>query len=91
MQFQQTTLTHVLSSFSDVYHLVFAPPRSDEVADRLVEEPGGIQHNVHDLLELYHRNSSALLSCYTNVAKTFNADQPIEDLFDQGESLITGT
>lgn len=78
-------------SILDVYHLVFAPPKTEEVADRLVEEPGGIQKNVHDLLELYHRNNSALLSCYTNLAKNFNADQPIEDLFDQGESSITGS
>lgn len=75
----------------DVYHVVFAPPKNDEVADRLVEEPGGIQQKVHDPLHLYHRNSSALLSCYNNVSKTFNADQPIEDIFDQGESSMTGS
>lgn len=52
----------------------------------MVEEPGGIQSKVYDALDLYHRNSTGLLSCYSNVSKTFNADQPIEDLFDQGES-----
>lgn len=73
----------------DVYHLVFAPPRSNEVTSRLIEEPGGIELNVHSPLESYHRENASLLSCYTNVSRTFNADQPIEDLFDQGIGLPT--
>ena len=73
------------SAHPDVYHLVFNPPQSEEVASRLVEEPGGIQANLHSKLELYHRNCTSLLSCYNGVCKTFNADQPIEDLFSQGQ------
>ena len=69
-----------------MYHLVFAPPKSEEVAARLVEEEGGIAANMHEPLKLHHRHCGGLLTCYNNVLKTFNADQPIEDLFDQGKS-----
>ena len=74
-----------LLSLSDVYHLVFNPPKSADIADRLTEEPGGIDKNMHSKLSHYHRHSNHVLSCYRNVAKKFNADQPIQDLFTQGE------
>ena len=71
---------------TDVYHLLFNPPRSENVAGRLVEEEGGIQANLHAPLELYHRHNNSLLSSYSSVHKTFNADQPIDDLVSQGNS-----
>ena len=70
-----------------MYHLVFAPPKSAEVADRLVEEPGGVEENMNKPLAFHHRHSMALGSTYSAVSKTFNADQPIEDLFDQGKVI----
>ena len=54
------------------------------MAGRLVEEEGGIQANLHSPLELYHRHNDSLLSSYSSVHKTFNADQPIDDLVSQG-------
>ncbi len=69
----------------DVYHLVFAPPKSKEVANRLVEQPGGLEENMTTPLVLYHRNSTPLLSCYSNILKQFNCDQPINDLFAQSK------
>ena len=69
----------------DVYHLVFSPPTSSSVAERLVEEEGGISTNVHTPLERYHRHSASLLSAYSATpCKTFNADQPLGDLVSQG-------
>ena len=70
---------------SDVYHLVFNPPKSADIADRLTEEPGGIEKNMHSKLTHYHHHSKHVLSCYRSVAKKFNADQPIQDLFTQSE------
>lgn len=71
-------------SFTDVYHLVFNPPKSEEIASRLIEEPGGVEENMLSNLTLYHRHSQSLLSCYGPVAKTFNVDQPINDIASQG-------
>jgi len=69
----------------DVYHLVFDPPKSEEVVSRLIEEQGGMEGNMITGLTLYHRHSEAVHSCYSTIARTFNADQPIVDLFAQGE------
>ena len=74
-----------LFSLSDVYHLVFNPPKSADIADRLTEEPGGIEKNMHSKLSDYHHHADNVLSCYRAVAKKFNADQPIQDLFTQSE------
>ena len=68
----------------DIYHVVFAPPKNSEVAMRLELEPGGLEENVQKPLNLYHRETFALLSCYSDVSKSFNADQPIGDLFAHG-------
>jgi len=64
---------------------VFVPPKNKEVAQRLVQEPGGLEENVNKPLKLYHRHCETLLSSYQKVAKTFNSDQPIGDLFAQGK------
>lgn len=39
-------------------------------------------------LTLYHRHSEAVHSCYSTIARTFNADQPIVDLFAQVHSFL---
>lgn len=70
---------------TDVYHLLFSPPENEDVAQRLVEEEGGIQTNLYAPLQLYHRLTDSLLASYTNTYKNFNADQPIEDLVSQGQ------
>ena len=72
----------------DVYHQVFVPPKNKEVAQRLIEEPGGLEENVLKPLALYHRHAQSVLSCYQNKSNTFNSDQPIGDLFAQGMLYI---
>lgn len=71
-----------------MYHIVFNPPKNEETASRLVEEPGGIEVNMHAKLILYHRFSRDLISCYTSITKSFNADQPLKDLFGQGQRIF---
>ena len=52
--------------------------------DRLVKEEGGTQVNLYTPLELYHRHTDSLLAAYSNTYKSFNADQPIDDIISQG-------
>ncbi len=74
---------------ADVYHLLFHPPDSSDIASRLIEEPNGKQAMMEGL-DHYHRYSSPLLDCYSTVSKTFNADQPLDDLFEEGMSELLG-
>ena len=37
-----------------------------------------------DKLTLYHRHHDDLLDCYSSVCKSFNADQPLKDLSEEG-------
>ncbi|XP_065916646.1 adenylate kinase 8-like [Dysidea avara] len=67
----------------DVYHLTFAPPNNTEVANRLKEEDGGIEVNMHAKLQHYHEHYRDLLQCYKETTCAVNADQPITDVFSQ--------
>ena len=71
-----------------MYHLVFSPPTSENVASRLVEEEGGASVNLHTPLTLYHRHTQSLLSAFPTISKTFDADQPIGDLVTQGQQAV---
>lgn len=75
----------VIINFPDVYHLVFKPPTDSSVADRLIQESGGVEHNMHKGLKYYRLNSSAIEACYKQVcSKALDADQPDNDLVTQG-------
>ena len=81
------TPSHPHPSPPDVYHTVFDPPKSSEVAARLVTEPGGPEENLTSTLLQYHRHAPSLLSCYQRTTKSINADQPIGDVFAEGMLL----
>ena len=55
-----------------------------KVAKRVCEEEGGLEVNMRQTLLHYHQNSFAVLECYKRISKTFNADQPLQDLITQG-------
>ena len=80
------TLVH-----KDVYHVIFSPPDDPRVAERLVEEKGGVQFHMHSKLEAYHRHSEQMLKCYADVTKRFCCDQPIQDLLVAGIGFIMDT
>ena len=67
----------------DVYHTVFNPPSDSAVTARLIEEPGGIEHNMYKRLKCYHANWSSISKCYKHIARSFEADQPEKDLVAQ--------
>ena len=55
-----------------------------KVAKRVCEEEGGVEVNMRQTLLHYHQNSYAVLERYKHISKTFNADQPLQDLITQG-------
>ncbi len=71
----------------DVYHVQYCLPSSTEVAKRLTVEPGGLELMKKRLSE-YHRHSPSLLNCYSNVSKSFNVDQPLGDIFEEGNRSL---
>ena len=76
----------ILTITLDVYHLIFDPPTDPHIMERLTEEEGGIEVNMHKKLKAYHCHSNALLQTYKHVMKAFCTDQPIQDLTTSGIS-----
>lgn len=64
---------------------MFKPPTDATVASRLIEEAGGVEHNMHKRLQYYNLHSTGIEACYRNVCnQSFDADQPDTDLAEQG-------
>lgn len=79
-----TGLWYITLIILDIYHLVFDPPTDPRVMERLQEEEGGIEKNMHDKLHSYHRHHESVLKCYQHILRSFCADQPVDDLLVSG-------
>ena len=73
----------------DVYHLVFKPPTDPSIASRVVQEAGGVEHNMLKGLKCYAANNNGIVECYKSVCnRCFDADQPDSDLMVQGKEMV---
>ncbi len=73
----------------DVYHLVFKPPTDPSTASRVIQEAGGVEHNMLKGFKCYAANSSGIVECYKPVCnRFFDADQPDSDLMVQGNKTL---
>ena len=81
-----STISVITYCLLDIFHLVFKPPIDEFVASRLIEEPGGVSHNMHKRLQYYGSNVNGIEDCYKDVCKVFDADQPECDLTTQGNN-----
>lgn len=73
-----------------MYHLTFIQPESAEVAQRL-ERPDSVmaEEELACQLQAYHWELQGLQDTYRISMKVINADQPHEDVFAQGQLLLT--
>lgn len=71
---------------SDVYHVTFMWPESEEVAQRL-ETPSTLMPAdlIAKKLQKFHKEAHALKRTFHSCLKTINADQPHVDVLSQGK------
>ncbi|OAF70599.1 hypothetical protein A3Q56_01675 [Intoshia linei] len=66
---------------NDIYHLTFDPPRTMDVARRLIQpENNGIER-IKERLEEYRKLEKKLKKYYKHIMSEFNVDMPKEDIF----------
>jgi len=71
----------------DRYHMLYNPPRTQEVKDRLQIHPKDTDENVRKRLTQYHTYSEEL-SDYYEEAQHINADQDPHTVFECIESMV---
>ncbi|XP_055988720.1 adenylate kinase 8-like [Sorex fumeus] len=69
------------------YHLLYKPPPTMEVQERLLQSPQDAEERIKFKLDLYYRNSAELEEFYPG-AITLNGDQDPYTVFEYIESGV---
>ena len=64
-------------------------PSSREVQDRLVQLEENSEKMMHSRLKEYRRTIDGVKDCYKAVLRVLNADQPLNDIFNQAVTFAT--
>ncbi|RID49900.1 hypothetical protein BRARA_H00664 [Brassica rapa] len=72
-----------------IYHIKSYPPESDELKARLVTRPDDTEEKVKARLQIYKQNSEAIISAYSDVMITIDANRPREMVFEETQTLLS--
>lgn len=81
------TTGHLLPLLSRRYHLMYKPPPTTEIQDRLLQNPKDAEEHVKFKMDLFYRNAAELEEFYGQ-ALTINGDQDPYTVFEYIESGI---
>lgn len=79
---ERLTLKYVDPVTGDNYHILFNPPLTQEVRDRLKQRPSDTEENVRLRLAEFSASLSELVDYYENVSIFINADQDRKAVFE---------
>ena len=85
---ERTTLRYIDSVTGERYHVLFNPPPTQEIRDRLRQKPNDTEENMRNRIADYYANVKSILDCYENIAVHINADQDANTVFESIESAI---
>eukprot|EP01028_Stygiella_incarcerata_P001329 TRINITY_DN1221_c0_g1_i2.p1 TRINITY_DN1221_c0_g1~~TRINITY_DN1221_c0_g1_i2.p1 ORF type:complete len:469 (-),score=131.11 TRINITY_DN1221_c0_g1_i2:169-1575(-) len=72
-----------------IYHLVYAPPESDEIASRLTQRSDDSEETVRRRLQNFHRNIGPVMEAYRHVCQTFDGTRKPDEIFKDIKDFIT--
>ena len=83
---ERTTLRYLDSVSGERYHMIFNPPPTQQIKDRLVRKPGDFESAVSVKISEYYSNVDNLVDFYGPNALHINADQDPNIVFESIES-----
>ncbi|XP_052200243.1 adenylate kinase 5, chloroplastic isoform X3 [Diospyros lotus] len=72
-----------------IYHITNFPPETEEIKARLVTRPDDTEEKVKSRLEIYKKNSEAILSTYLDILKKIDGNHQKEEIFKEINSLLS--
>jgi adenylate kinase len=85
---ERTTLRHLDPVTGERYHMLFNPPPTQEVRDRLTQKPSDTEENIRLKIKEFYANIKALNDNYEKIGLHINADQDPNTVFESLESGI---
>lgn len=71
-----------------IYHLIFAPPETDEVAGRLVQRSDDTEEKVKARLQTHTANVASVLGVYQDKLVTVNGNRPKVEIFSDIDGIL---
>ena len=85
---ERTTLRFLDPVTGEKYHMLFNPPPTQEVRDRLQQKGSDSETSIKHRIADYYQNVRYLLDYYENINIHINADQDPNTVFESIESGI---
>lgn len=85
---ERITLRYLDPITGERYHMLFNPPPTQEVRDRLSQKSSDNEQNVRSKINSFYSNVRHMLDYYENIAIHINADQDPNTVFESIESGI---
>ncbi|CAF2576932.1 unnamed protein product [Rotaria sp. Silwood2] len=71
------------SKTKDIYHITWNIPNSRDVQERLIQLEENSEKIMGLRLKEYRRNIDGIKDCFKSILRSFNADQPLNDVYSQ--------
>ncbi len=85
---ERTTLRYLDPVTGERYHMLFNPPPTQEVQERLSQKPSDSEENIRAKITDYYTNVRHINDYYETVGLHINADQDPNTVFEAIESGV---
>ena len=85
---ERTTLRYLDPITGDRYHMLFNPPPTQEVQERLRQKPNDSEENIRSRITDYYANVRHINDYYETNGLHINADQDPNTVFESIESGV---
>lgn len=88
---ERTTLRHLDPVTGERFHMLFNPPPTQEVRDRLTQKPSDTEENIRLKIKDYYGNIKPLNDYFDKTGLHINADQDPNTVFESLEAGIVNS
>ena len=85
---ERVTLRYLDPITGERYHMLFNPPPTQEIRERLVQKRGDAEENIRNKINHYYTYVNDLADYYETIGIHINADQDPNTVFESIESNI---
>lgn len=85
---ERITLRYLDPITGERYHMLFNPPPTQEIRDRLIQKESDTESNIRTKINLFYNNVRHMIDFFENIGIHINADQDPNTVFESIESGV---